>query len=210
MKPWHRLARALTVAMAVASAGLAVSCASAGPLRPAATMSFHATGLAFRYPAIWRPVTWSDDVSSFSGLVVALSTGRQHDPCQRAVKPQVTSVSCADPVDGLPPGGVLVRWTSNGFPNWHAPPANTRIGGRPATETVSTDNWCTALGGTRTIKVVIRGKVGFNWYGMDACLRGPGIAAGQAEISAMLASVRFAPAPERPRHPGRRLGALFR
>jgi len=68
-------------------------------------MSFHATGLAFRYPAIWRSVTLSDDVSSFSGLVVALSTGRQHDPCQRAVKPQVTSVSCADPVDGLPARG---------------------------------------------------------------------------------------------------------
>jgi hypothetical protein len=31
-----------------------------------------------------------------------------------------------------------------------------------------------------------------NWYQMDACLRGPGLAQQEAEISSMLRSVRIA------------------
>jgi hypothetical protein len=188
-----RLAAALTVA--VASTALVTGCASpAAPLPAAAvTSGFSAMGLAFRYPGTWHSGTWNDDLSSFSGMIVSLSTGRQHDPCQRSVKPTVTSVSCGDPVAKLPPGGVLVEWTDHGFPGWHAPRANTRIGGRPATETVTGGDWCQALGGTRTITVVIPGDVKWNWNQMDACLRGPGIASEQAEISAMLKSVRFAP-----------------
>jgi hypothetical protein len=182
---------------AVAAVALLAGCASAGGPqsgRPAAmTSRFSAMGLAFRYPGSWRSGVWSDDVSSFSGLIVALSTSRQHDPCQRTVAPGVTSGSCGDPISTLPPGGVLVRWTSNGFPGWHAPTANTRIGGHPATETAGADSWCTALGGTQTSTAVIPGKVGSDWYEMDACLRGPGVPAEQAEITTMLRSVRFAP-----------------
>jgi hypothetical protein len=84
------------------------------------------------------------------------------------------------------------RWDEDGFPAWHAPRANTRIGGRPATETVTVGRWCQALGGSRTITVIIP-RDSDNWYEMDACLRGPGIPAEQAEITAMLKTVRFAP-----------------
>jgi hypothetical protein len=183
----------MLVSAAVASAALVTGCASAGTPQAAVTSGFSAMGLAFRYPGTWRSGTWNDDVSSFSGLIVFLGTGRLHDPCERTVGAQVTSVSCGDPVSKVAPGGVLVRWDENGFPNWHAPRSNTKIGGRPATETVTAGSWCRTLGGSRTITVVIPRGASDNWYEMDACLRGPGIPAEQAEITAMLKTVRLTP-----------------
>jgi hypothetical protein len=184
--------RAVTlVSAAVAPVALVTGCASAGAPQAAVTSRFSAMGLAFRYPGIWRSGTWNDDVSSFSGLIVFLGTGRLRDPCVRTVNAQVTSVSCGDPVSQVTPGGVLVRWDEDGFPTWHAPRANTRIGGRPATETVTAGRWCQALGGTRAITVVIPDNSASSWYEMDACLRGPGLPAEQAEITAMLKTVRL-------------------
>jgi hypothetical protein len=182
----------LTVMLVSASAALVTGCASAGNPQAAVTSGFSAMGLAFRYPGTWRSGTWNDDVSSFSGLIVFLGTGRLHDPCERTVGAQVTSVSCGDPVSKVAPGAMLVRWDEDGFPNWHAPRSNTKIGGRPATETVTTGSWCQALGGSRTITAVIP-LDSDNWYEMDACLRGPGIPAEQAEITAMLKTVRLTP-----------------
>jgi hypothetical protein len=185
-----RLTAVLSSAV-LAAAALVTGCASTAAPPPAATSGFRATGLAFRYPQTWRSGTWGDDVSSFSAPIVLLSTGRLHDPCQRTVKAQVTTVSCGDPVSALAPGGVLVRWSGNGAPSWHAPAANTKVGGRPATETVTASAPCRALGGTRAITVVIPDSPASGWYEMDACLRGPGIASEQAEITALLKTVRF-------------------
>jgi hypothetical protein len=187
-----RLAAALASAV-LASAALVTGCASAGAPQAAVASRFSAMGLAFRYPGTWRSGTWSDDVSSFSGPIVFLSTARLHDPCLRTVNAQVTSVSCGDPVSTVAPGGMLVRWDEDGFPNWHAPRSNTKIGGRPATETVTAGRWCQALDGSRTITVVIPQGASDNWYEMDACLRGPGLPAEQAEITAMLKTVRITP-----------------
>jgi hypothetical protein len=122
-----------------------------------------------------------------------LGTGRLYDPCERTVGAEVTSVSCGDPVSKVAPGGMLVRWDEDGFPNWHAPGSNTKIGCRPATETVTAGRWCRTLGGSRTITVVIPRGASDNWYEMDACLRGPGIPSEQAEITAMLKTVHFTP-----------------
>jgi hypothetical protein len=182
----------MLVPAAVASAALVTGCASAGTPQAAVTAGFSAMGLAFRYPGTWRSGTWDDDVSSFSGLIVFLGTGRLHDPCERTVGAEVTSVSCGDPVSKVAPGGMLVRWDEDGFPHWHAPRSNTKIGGRPATETVTAGSWCRTLGGSRTITAVIP-LDSDNWYEMDACLRGPGIPAEQAEITAMLKTVRITP-----------------
>jgi hypothetical protein len=179
------------VSAVLASAALATGCASTAAPQPAATFGFSTTGLAFRYPGAWRSGKWGDDVSSFSAPIVFLSTGRLHDPCQRTVQAQVATISCGDPVSALAPGGVLVRWSGNGAPRWHAPTANTTVGGRPATETVTASAPCRALGGTRAITVVIPDNSASSWYEMDACLRGPGIPAEQAEITAMLKTVRL-------------------
>ena len=77
------MALAATAAIAVLTGG----CASAASPRPApavteqaaATANFSGMGVAFRYPAAWRSGTWND-VSSFSALIVYLSTGRLHKP----------------------------------------------------------------------------------------------------------------------------------
>jgi hypothetical protein len=193
----HRLA--MTLAVAAMAAALASGCTAPGHARPATattgraadTASFSAMGLAFRYPAAWRSGTWSDDVSSFTGPIVYLSTLRQHDPCSVTTSPGSITKVCGDPVGKLPSGGVLVRWNADSFPNWNMAKANTTIGGRRATETRTSGSWCATLGGTETITVIIP-RASDNWYQMDACLRGPAVAHEEAQISAMLGSVRIA------------------
>jgi hypothetical protein len=185
----------MAAAATAASAVLAGGCAAAASPHPAPSVtnraaagaSFSAMGLSFHYPAAWRSGTWND-VSSFSALIVYLSTGRLRSPCTAANNPGKTTVSCGNPISALAPGGVLVRWSANGSPGWHEPKANTEIGGHPATETRSTEGWCTALRGTETITVVIPRLLADNWYEMDACLSGP---AQQAGLSSMLETIRI-------------------
>ena len=61
------------------------------------------------------------------------------------------------------------------------------------------------MGGTETITVKIPRNIAMNWYEMDVCLRGPGLSPRQAEISAMLRSVRMARTIERRYLPGHRV-----
>ena len=177
-----RLAAAL-VAVAV-SVALPFARHQTGPGQPpTATTTFSAMGLSFRYPATWHFLTDSGDVSSFSALIVYLSSAPLPDPCP--------AVSCAFPLAELPPGGVLVRWDADGSPGFRAPQPNITIGGLPADETrTSNDGWCQSLGGTETITVMIPRPVPGNWYGMEACLRPPDLPYQEAQISAMLKSVQ--------------------
>jgi hypothetical protein len=207
-----RLAMALT-AMAVPVV-LAAGCASATSTHPAtaatepataatepataatdpvaATASFSAMGLAFRYPASWRSGTWRTDESRLSALIVYLSTSQLRAPCAVRTGPGRIAETCEYPIAVLPPAGVLVRWSNNGLPAWHLPKANTTVAGREAVETRTSGGWCATLGGTEAITVMIPRAVAGNWYQMDACLRGPGLAEQEAEISTMLRSVRIA------------------
>jgi hypothetical protein len=187
------MALAATAATAILTGGCAAAtsphpaAAVTEPATATATANFSGMGVAFRYPAAWRSGTWND-VSSFSALIVYLSTGRLHSPCTVTKKPGRTTVSCGNPIRALAPGGVLVRWSENGFPSWHSPKANTAIDGHPATETRTTEAWCTALQGTEMISVVIPRLLADNWYEMDACLRGP---TQRPAISSMLKSVHI-------------------
>jgi hypothetical protein len=185
------MALAATAASAVSIGGCAAPAsphpAPAVTSYAAATASFSAMGLSFHYPVAWRSGTWND-VSSFSALIVYLSTGRLRSPCTVSPGTGKTTVSCGNPISALAPGGVLVRWSANGSPNWHQPKANTAIGGHPATETRTTEGWCTALHGTETITVVIPRLLADNWYEMDACLSGP---AQEPALSSMLKTVRI-------------------
>jgi hypothetical protein len=194
-----RLMMALA-AMAVPVA-LATGCASAtSSAHPAAavsqpavrTASFDAMGLAFRYPATWSSGTWPTDESSLSQLIVFLSTSRLRNPCAVSTSPRGIAQTCVYPIGALPPGGVLVRWSANGHPPWFPTHTNTTVAGRKALETRSNGGWCATLLGTETISVMIPRTVPGNWYQMDACLRGPGLAQQEAEISSMLRSVRIA------------------
>jgi hypothetical protein len=192
---------ATTLAAMTALVALAAGCASATSARPAtaakerapATASFGVTGLAFRYPVSWRRSrTWSD-LSSFSASIVYLSNnGRLRAPCVASTSPGRIAQTCGYPVRVLPPAGVLVRWSSNGFPGWRMPKANTTIAGREAAEMRASGGWCAPLRATETITVIIPRSEPGNWYQMDACLRAPGLPRQEAQISSMLRSVRIA------------------
>jgi hypothetical protein len=174
-----------------ARSGHSVTAAPTPAPKPSAaepTARFAAMGLSFRYPAAWQVGTWND-ASSFTALIVTLSTVRQHNPCKVTVTSAETSVVCGEPVGVLLPGTMVVKWSEEGFPSWRPPVANTTIGGRPASETHAMAAWCAPLHGTQAITVVI--PLGGAWYEMDACLRAPGLGRPQAEIAAMLKSVRL-------------------
>jgi hypothetical protein len=159
---------------------------------PAMTGSFSSMGLSFRYPATWQRQTWSDDESSFAATLVTLSTGQQHDPCTATTSNGYKSFTCTSPIGMLAPGGILVSWDAAGFPITHLPTPNTTIGGRPAYEKTATGGtWCTNLGGTETITVMIPRTVPDNWFQMDACLRAPHLSQQAAQISAMLHTVQL-------------------
>jgi hypothetical protein len=158
-----RLATALAVV--AVSVALPFARTPAEPARPVPTVSFSAAGLSFRYPATWHAGTWND-VSSFTALIVYLSSGQQH--------------------------GVLVRWSADGFPGFRLPKPNVTIGGRPALQTKTSGGWCASLGGTQTITVTIPRDVPDNSFQMQACLSAPNLRQQEAQISAMLSTVQIA------------------
>jgi hypothetical protein len=184
-----RLATALAVV--AVSVALPFARTPAGPAHPVPTVSFSAMGLSFRYPATWHAGTWND-VSSFTALIVYLSTGPQHDPCTVTTGPGMNTVTCGDPIGTLPSGGVLVRWSADGFPGFRLPEPDATIGGRPALETKTSGGWCASVGGTETITVTIPRDIPDNSYQMQACMSAPNLAQQEAQISAMLSTVEIA------------------
>ena len=125
-------------------------------------------------------------------MIVYLSTGQQHDPCTVTSGPGEKTVTCGDPMGTLPSGGVLVRWSADGFPGFRLPKPNVTIGGRPALETKTRGGWCASLGGTETITVTIPRDTPDNLYEMEACLSVPNLPQQEAQISAMLHTVQIA------------------
>jgi hypothetical protein len=104
----------------------------------------------------------------------------------------VNTVTCGDPIGALPSGGVLVRWSADGFPGFRLPKPDATIGGRPALETKTSGGWCASLGGTETITVTIPRDTPDNSYQMQACLSAPNLPQQAAQISAMLSTVQIA------------------
>jgi hypothetical protein len=184
-----RLATALAVV--AVSVALPFARTPAEPAHQVPAVSFSAMGLSFRYPATWRAGTWND-VSSFTALIVYLSTGPQHDPCTVTSSPGEKTVTCGDPMGTLPSGGVLVRWSADGFPGFRLPKPNATIAGRPALETETSGGWCASLGGAETITVTIPRDLPDNLYEMEACLSARNLPQQEAQISAMLHTVQIA------------------
>jgi hypothetical protein len=200
----RRLATTLA-AMAIPVA-LAAGCASATStstslVHPAATAepraeptaSFSAMGLSFRYRASWHLLTPQAGLSDFPDLIVYLSTSRLTGTCVARTGPGRIAETCAYPLRVLPPGGVLVGWSAQRLPIGDMPQANTTVGGRGAVETRTRGGSCATLGATETITVMVPRAAAGSWYQMGACLRAPGLPQQEAEISAMLDSVRISP-----------------
>jgi hypothetical protein len=194
---WTRLAAALAVV--AVSVALPFARTPSGPARRvpariepvAMTASFSSLGLSFRYPATWHSLIPSGEVSSFVAVIVYLSSSPLHDSCSVTTSSGGTSAACTGPISSVAPGGVLIQWDDDGFPNAGVPKPNTTVAGRPAVETRTSGGWCASLGGTETITVMIPRTVPDNWYQMEACLRPPNLPQQEADISAMLRTVQL-------------------
>jgi len=173
-----------TTTVSTASANPAPTCDS-----PSSRTIYDGNGLRFDYPSCWTPVH-NVEVSSFSSSLVDLSNEPMQDPCTTTA----SSSECGWPLTKLAPYGVLIRWSSNGFPGWslqQAPGTALTVGGLPAREQVSQPGTCGSIGADETIAVDAADTTAFNYYAMTACLRGPDLAQPASQVQQMLTSTTF-------------------
>lgn len=152
--------------------------------------TFRSHFLAFGYPADWKPSVFGVTGELHFAPLVYLSSQPVHPPCR--TKASVTT--CGWPLERLRPGGALVVWENRGAPGWSlltTPGKPVRVGGRRARRTVTRPGLCRTIGADETIAVEIERPLPDNWTAFTACLRGPGLAAGERDVNALLASTRF-------------------
>jgi hypothetical protein len=175
LSPSMALAGALLVCPECLGGSTAPSTSSSSAA-PARLATFADRGLSFSYPASWRRYRWQFS-TRFSDAIVYLSTGAEHDPCTTTG----LTTRCTPPVDRLEPDGVLVSWTRWYFPRFGLERVSgtpTRIADHPAKVAVGApQEWCARVGGERSVTASIA-LPDTAWTGMEACLRGPDIAAG--------------------------------
>jgi len=191
---WPRLLTTLGLVAFVAVTGCAPSGVSTNdaPLVSGPTRAhYHDQELDFTHPAAWTPHKY-EVVSSFSSAIVYLSNQPLHQPCTRSRVAAGTMISCGLPLDRLVPGGVLVEWSSNGFPGWtldRAPGARQQLAGRPGRLAVERPGGCKDHGAEETITASIpRRSPAHNWYQLRACLRGPALDEHDRAVRQLLAS----------------------
>jgi hypothetical protein len=122
--------------------------------------------------------------------VTYLSSQRMHDPCVRTG----TSISCARQLGALRAGAVLVSWTRAGFPGLtlaNAPGRRTTFAGRPSKLDIARPGACADIGAEETVTARISAEAPENYVEMQACLRGPSLAARERQVLALLGSLRF-------------------
>lgn len=189
-RPWLRVQYAATCAAVLLACGTAVEPTPSTQ----ATWHFAQPGaMSFDYPANWQAAQF-EVLSSFSSLIVYLSSEQLHDPCQRTPN----SISCSSPIGALPANGILVDWSRRSWIGWDfATVAGVPrvIGGRAAKVSHGVaDEGCRAMGGEAEVIATIPDiPANLNWTEMRACLRGPALAEMQEQVEAMLASVVWAP-----------------
>jgi hypothetical protein len=151
---------------------------------------FHNAEIRFEYPTTWafaiypghrrlRPIAY-------------LSTAPMHDPCVRTL----TDTSCRGlPVDSLGPDGVLVMWQWSFPPPVFDPPEGepVEIGGRHAIAVEELPGGTCSSAGYEAERIIIMDQQTQSYLEMIACLNGPDLRAGRAQVQAMLASVEWAP-----------------
>jgi hypothetical protein len=187
------IVRTITFLAAMASVAAGCSLGSAGthtnaPTHPAVALAhYRGGGVAFSYPAAWsHRGAGSGDLGSLTGGVIDLSTQAMGNPCHTAGN--VTS--CGFPLARLRPGGVFAAWIADyEMTNpAHPPPAGRHV-------SVTKPGFCSRIGATETIvaRVVTSSHAMFS---LQACLRSPGLVAGERAVKAMVASARATrPAP---------------
>lgn len=156
--------------------------------------TYDARPITFRYPSGWTAEHFTI-MSSFSSPLVYLSNQFMKDPCVREVTSNVESISCeAWPVESLRPGGVVVAWSSHGFPSWtfaDQPGRAITVDGWDAKMSTNVGDGCRELGADRQLTVIISRKLRGNWYELDACFRDPGASESVADVLALLDTVHI-------------------
>lgn len=171
---------------------------------------YRSHGLSFTYPVDWTAKKFEGFYSSFETPLVYLSNQDMSDPCKSRPRSRVCH---AYPIKSLDPGGVVLVWSTNGFPGWdfdQQPGHTITVDGRAAKITTRRD--CGHLVADRSVSVIIpfdqveptpAGVSGSlvqrpslintsdNWYELDACLRDPGADHALAQVRKLLRSVRF-------------------
>jgi hypothetical protein len=158
-------ALALAAAAATVGGGLATVAPAASPV------TFRNAYVTFRYPASWHLRQWRPTGGALR-YAVWLSNVRLRSPCRRTG----ASTTCSEPLRRLPPRTVYVSWTLSMTPGFT---------GRPVPLSIEHPGGCRRLGGGETIS---EGLAGGTF--IEACVRGPGLAADEREVQAMLASAR--------------------
>jgi hypothetical protein len=181
---------------ALVLAGIVAACGSATPTSSGQTAvpslsHYQGDDIAFDYPGTWNAASFPV-MSSFSNVLVFLSTSALADPCDRTAN----SIACVrSAATSLEPGGVLVQWSRNGFPGWTFDRSRGKpltVGGRSASiEDLEPAEPCQMIGGTRELVVTIPDpEANMNWTEARACIAGP-VAGTETQVAGMLKTVAF-------------------
>jgi len=177
------------------------SAPQASPTPEATSVTVHdaAGGFAFERPASW--VVWQPNEHSpmTSGPLLYLSTDPLLPACAVAPSaspnpPDASGSACAWPLRELEPGGVLATWWTSRILQ-PLPSAGTVVetNGEQARWNANSPGECSAVGADETVTVWV--PIGqpspLSNVAFTACLRGPGLAASEAAVRALLASARL-------------------
>lgn len=160
----------------VATRGPSPSASASAPVPPSPSVGVHPMtwefgSMSLVTPPGWQlvaPHVWTAPV----GPRAFLSNAPIVDPCPSTL---VSWVACQKPLAFLPPGGILVTMegVAEAIPSNKAPVVTTHQPG-PV---------CAALEGDVELSAIFPG------FGLDGCVRGPDLAAGEATFRGIVASV---------------------
>jgi hypothetical protein len=178
------------LATAAALVLILAGCGSTHSASRSTGLTFRNDFLVFGYPPGWKPTVPQITRALHFDPMVYVSSQPVRPPCR--TRGSVTA--CGWPLDRLRRGGALLVWENRGAPGWSlrtAAGAPVRVGGRKAKRAVDRPGACAAIGADETIQVAIARPLPENWTAFTACLKGPGLAAGEREVDAVLASTHF-------------------
>jgi hypothetical protein len=140
---------------------------------------FSGGGIEFDYPSSWSHRHPGILQHFAASPVIDLSTQPMGDPCTtNGAKTTCTLM----PIHRLRPGGVVVAWTMLASLPVRVPhlPKGIRV-------RITRPGYCRTIGGDESVSatVTVRRRM---TYSVGACLRGPGTAASEQAVRAMLAS----------------------
>jgi hypothetical protein len=132
--------------------------------------------LTVTHPVAWRLVAGPKGIPNRPIPLFYLSDAPLTvGPCPTPDPKSGEFQACPEPLAALPSGGVLVTVNPNlGLPTMNPPQVTVKTATKP----------CHAIGGEAEMWSVVGGTV------LTACLRGPDLAAHEAEVRAVIASLK--------------------